>query len=192
MNGTYTVIRSSRRTIGLEIRDGRLIVRAPRSASQREINRVLSEKRAWILKHLEASRIRAEKAAAVPPLTPAELRALAEEALRVIPERVRHYAGLLGVRPTGITIRNQRTRWGSCSSKGRLNFNCLLMLTPPEVQDSVVVHELCHLKEMNHSAAFYREVYRIFPEYDRWHGWLREHQTELLARLGSSAAIPLP
>jgi len=187
MNGTYTVIRSSRRTIGLEIRDGRLIVRAPRSASQREIDRVLSEKRAWILKHLEASRIRAEKAAAVPPLTPAELHALAEEALRVIPERVRHYAGLLGVRPTGITIRNQRTRWGSCSSKGRLNFNCLLMLTPPEVLDSVVVHELCHLKEMNHSAAFYREVYRIFPEYDRWHGWLREHQTELLARLGSSA-----
>ena len=101
-----------------------------------------------------------------------------------IPDRVRHYSGLLGVQVRRITIRNQRTRWGSCSAQGNLNFNCLLMLTPPEVIDSVVVHELCHLIEMNHSERFYQEVLRVFPEYDRWHGWLKEHQTELMARLG--------
>ena len=184
MSLSYTVVRSSRRTIGLEIREGRLIVRAPRSASRWEIDRVLAEKRAWIEKHLEAARLRAQRTAAIQPLSSGELHALAEQAVRVIPERVRHYAALIGVRPTGITIRNQRTRWGSCSSRGRLNFNCLLMLTPPEALDSVVVHELCHLKQMNHSEAFYREVYRVFPDYDRWHGWLREHQEELMARLG--------
>ena len=77
--------------------------------------------------------------------------ALADQAVKTIPEKVRYYAPLVGVTYGRITIRNQRTRWGSCSSKGNLNFNCLLMLAPPEVLDSVVVHELCHRKEMNHS-----------------------------------------
>jgi len=180
----YTLIRSNRRSIGLEIRGGELIVRAPRAASQADIERVLDAKRDWILKHLEASREKEARAAAVEPLTPEELRALADAAVRYIPERVRHYAALLGVRVRGITIRNQRTRWGSCSAKGNLNFNCLLMLTPPAVIDSVVVHELCHLKQMNHSEAFYREVLRVFPDYYRQHAWLKEHQAELLARLG--------
>ena len=83
-----------------------------------------------------------------------------------------------------MTIRNQKTRWGSCSSNGRLNFNCLLMLAPREVLDSVVVHELCHLKEMNHSDRFYAEVYRVFPEYDRCSRWLKTDGTVLLARMG--------
>ena len=85
-----------------------------------------------------------------------------------IPERVRHYAPLVGVSFGRITIRNQRSLWGSCSAKGNLNFNCLLMLTPPEVIDSVIVHELCHRKEMNHSKAFYAEVRRVFPDYWKW------------------------
>ena len=75
-----------------------------------------------------------------------EIKALAEQALKVIPERVKYYAEKLGVTYWRITIRNQRTRWGSCSQKRNLNFNCLLMLVPPEVLDSVIVHELCHIK----------------------------------------------
>ena len=82
-----------------------------------------------------------------------------------------------------VTIRCQRTRWGSCSAKGNLNFNCLLLLAPPEALDSVVVHELCHRKHMNHSAAFYAEVLRVFPDYRKWNGWLREHGAALLARV---------
>ena len=101
----------------------------------------------------------------------------------MIPERVRYYAERIGVRPKKITIRNQKSRWGSCSAGGNLNFNCLLMLAPTEVMDSVVVHELCHMKEMNHSERFYREVYRVYPEYDRCHRWLKEHGAELLARM---------
>ncbi len=184
MSISYRLIRSSRTTLALEIRNGELIVRAPRYASQAEIDRLLTEKTGWIQKHLQKSRERAAQAASVSPLTREEMNRLADQALRYIPERVRHYAAVLGVRVRRITIRNQKTRWGSCSAQGNLNFNCLLMLTPPEVIDSVVVHELCHLIEMNHSERFYREVLRVYPDYYRWHGWLKEHGTELLARLG--------
>ena len=168
----------------MEIKAGELIVRAPWTATQREIDAMLRDHGDWIEKHMRMSRERMETAAGIRPLTEEELKALGRKAAAYLPDRISHYAGLLGVRPGKVTIRAQRTRWGSCSASGSLNFNCLLMLTPPEVIDSVVVHELCHLKEMNHSARFYAEVRRVYPEYDTWHGWLKAHQTELLARLG--------
>ncbi len=184
MQLSYRLIRSRRKTMALEIRDGSLLVRVPLQATQADIDRMLREKMSWILPRLEASRQRAETARSVPPLTREELEELADRALAYIPGRVRYYAEKLGVTWGRITIRNQRTRWGSCSSRGNLNFNCLLMLTPPEVIDSVVVHELCHRKEMNHSERFYREIYSVYPEYDRWNAWLKEHQAGLMARLG--------
>jgi hypothetical protein len=116
-------------------------------------------------------------------LSAEEIRQLADQALKVIPERVKYYAPLIGVDYGNITIRNQRTRWGSCSSKGNLNFNCLLMLTPPEVIDCVVVHELCHRKEMNHSRKFYQEIYRVYPEYDKWNQWLKQHGSAIMSRM---------
>ena len=183
MNIHYQLIRSDRKTIGLEIRNGELLVRAPLLASMAEIEQVLLQKQHWIDVHLAKSRKKIAQTASIAPLTPDELQELGQNALRYIPERVKYYASKMGLRVHSITIRNQRTRWGSCSSKGNLNFNCLLMLTPPEVIDSVVVHELCHLREMNHSPRFYAEVYKYFPDYDKWHSWLKEHQAELLARL---------
>ena len=116
-------------------------------------------------------------------LTEAEIDELKARAAKVIPERVAYFAGIVGVSYGRITIRCQKTRWGSCSSKGNLNFNCLLMLAPPEVLDSVVVHELCHLKEMNHSKAFYDEVLRAYPNYREDHKWLKEHGSELMSRV---------
>ena len=83
-----------------------------------------------------------------------ELEALADRACQVIPERVRYFAPKVGVDYGMITIRNQKTRWGSCSARGNLNFNCLLMLAPSEVIDYVVVHELCHRKETESFAPF--------------------------------------
>ena len=179
----YQVVYSRRKTLGLEIREGRLTVRAPAGTPRTEIEKLIREKQHWIETHLERSRERTENAAAVPKLSCEELQALGERAVKVIPERVRYYARQIGVQPRKITIRNQKTRWGSCSAGGNLNFNCLLMLAPAEVLDSVVVHELCHMKEMNHSERFYREVYRVFPDYDRCHGWLKEHGAELMARM---------
>ena len=117
------------------------------------------------------------------PYTAEEIHALAEKALAVIPEKVRKYASMIGVDYGRITIRNQKTRWGSCSGKGNLNFNCLLMLFPDEVIDYVVVHELCHRKQMNHSAEFYAEVEKIFPEYRRCQKWLKENGNFYMSRL---------
>ena len=116
-------------------------------------------------------------------LTEEELKDLTKKAKKVFPERVAYYAPLVGVEYGKIFIRHQHTRWGSCSSKGNLNFNCLLMLAPPEVLDSVVVHELCHLKEMNHSKKFYAEVLRVYPDYKKCQKWLKEHGRELMAKI---------
>jgi predicted metal-dependent hydrolase len=180
---SFEIVRSGRKTLAVQILKGKIIVRAPYLATDGEIRHFLESHRAWIETHLERSRQRMAENAGAEKLTMAEIQALADQALKVIPERVRYYAPKIGVTYGRITIRNQRTRWGSCSTQGNLNFNCLLMLTPPEVVDSVVVHELCHRKEMNHSERFYREVYRVFPEYDKWNRWLKEHGEALMARM---------
>lgn len=117
------------------------------------------------------------------PYTHEEMRDLVAKALQVIPERVKHYSVIIDVDYGNVTIHNQRTRWGSCSSKGNLNFNCLLMLFPTEIIDSVVVHELCHRKHMNHSPQFYAEVEKAFPNYQRCYRWLKENGGIFLSRL---------
>ena len=179
----FEVIRSKRRTLAAEIREGRLIVRAPMRVSEAEIGRFVENHRRWIETHLQRAQARERERAEAVRLTQDELRALAELAARVIPERVRLYADRIGVTYGRITIRRQKTRWGSCSTKGNLNFNCLLMLAPPEVVDSVVVHELCHRKEMNHSARFYAEVLRVMPDYRERRRWLKENGSAILNRL---------
>ena len=82
-----------------------------------------------------------------------------------------------------ITIKNLVSRWGSCSTKGNLNFNCLLMLTPDYVIDYIVVHELCHLREMNHSEKFWAEVEKIMPDYQRAELWLKQNGGNLISRM---------
>ena len=182
---TYRVIRSRRKTISIEVNDDlEVIVRAPKWVAKRDIRYFVDEKENWIRKAKERVRKAKENASDKPDvrLSEEELQELKDRAKEVIPGRVEHYAGLLGVTYGRITIRHQKTRWGSCSSKGNLNFNCLLMLAPPEVLDAIVVHELCHRKVMSHSATFYREVYRVYPDYDKWNRWLRDHGRELQLR----------
>jgi predicted metal-dependent hydrolase len=180
---TYKLIRSNRKSIAIEVRPEGILVRAPFQATQAQIDAFVLSRADWI------RNAQAKIAAAPPPppvespLSMEEIRDLANKALAYIPSRVKHYAPLVGVSIGRITIRNQRSRWGSCSTKGNLNFNCLLMLTPPEVIDSVVVHELCHRKEMNHSKAFYAEVLRVFPDYWKWDKWLKENGDKLMRRM---------
>ena len=177
------IIRSNRRTISIEIKPSNIIIRAPRRMSSQEISAFVLKKKAWIEKHWSQMQERQRMRNQFGPYTTEELKALAEKAFVVIPEKVKHYAPLVGVDYGRITIRNQRTRWGSCSSKGNLNFNCLLMLLPDDVIDSVVVHELCHRKHMNHSPQFYAEVERVYPEYKRYDKWLSENGGVYLSRL---------
>ena len=179
----YEVIRSKRRTLAAEIREGRLIVRAPMRVADAEIERFVWQHRRWIETHLQRAQERERAREATPKLKQEEVRALARQAAQVIPERVAYYAARIGVTYGRITIRRQKTRWGSCSADGNLNFNCLLMLAPPEVVDSVVVHELCHRKEMNHSARFYAEVLRVMPDYRERRRWLKENGAAILNRL---------
>lgn len=176
----YKIKRSSRKTLCLEITAEGLLVRAPLRTSNADIASFVETKRDWIEKHLK--KVQERESSAV-KLTRKELENLAEQALKIIPQRVAYYAPQVGVTYGRITIRNQHTRWGSCSSKGNLNFNCLLMLTPPEVLDSVVVHELCHRKEMNHSAKFYEHVLRVYPDYHKWNKWLKDNGRALMARM---------
>lgn len=179
----YELIRSRRKSLCAEIKGNKLIIRAPLRAANEDISRFLSKNRKWIETHLAKAQAREQAKGSCHHLTTDELRALADKARKVIPARAAHYAPLIGVTYGRITIRNQRTRWGSCSSKGNLNFNCLLMLAPAEVLDSVVVHELCHRKEMNHSEKFYAEVLRVFPDYWKWNQWLKENGGLLMAMM---------
>lgn len=179
----YTIVRSSRKTVAIQVKPDGVVVRAPYRVSEKEIQSIVESKREWILKHMSLLENRLEEQASVTPFTADEIYALADQALKIIPEKVRHYATLIGVDYGRITIRNQKSRWGSCSDKGNLNFNCLLMLCPDEVIDSVVVHELCHRKHMDHSPAFYAEIDKVFPDYGRCHKWLKENGGAILRRL---------
>ena len=169
--------------MSLEVTRAGLVVRAPLCASRRSIDSFVESRRSWAEEKLSALREREMRAAAAPPLTADDVKALSKEAAEYFPRRAVHFAKLIGVEYSRITIRCQRTRWGSCSSKGSVSLNCLLMLAPREAADSVLVHELCHIKHPNHSDAFYREVRRAFPEYDRWNAWLKENGSVLLMRV---------
>ena len=178
-----TVIRSSRKTLSIQLKPGEIIARAPLRMKDKEIYEFIESKKAWIEKNLAGIDERQKALDEVKPFTEEEIKALAEKAKVIIHERVRLYAPKIGVTYNRITIRCQRTRWGSCSSKGNLNFNCLLALFPLEVIDSVVVHELCHRKHMNHSAQFYAEIEKVFPQYKRWHKWLSDNGGMYLGRI---------
>ncbi len=176
--------RSRRKTIALEVTaDVRVIVRAPMRMKEKEIARFVQEKSAWIEKSLELVRQRKAEREAQEKLSAEDIRRLADQALELLPGRVAYYAPQVGVTYGKITIRNQKSRWGSCSAKGNLNFNCLLMLTPPEIQDYVVVHELCHRRQMNHSEQFWREVERILPDYGERRRWLKENGSRIIGRM---------
>lgn len=176
----YTIVRSSRKTVAIQITaDGRVILRCPNRMPERDVLRFAESKRDWIEKHL----VTLSAQPSLPTFTEADLHTLAAQIKPCIAERTAYFAELLGVTYGRITIRCQRSRWGSCSSKGNLNFNCLLALVPEEVLDYVIVHELCHLLEMNHSPAFWGNVARLIPDYRIYRKWLKDNGAALIGRL---------
>lgn len=178
-NYDIELIRSRRKTIAIEIHpDLSIRVRAPLRMPQYRIMEFLEEKEHWIDLHLEKMRQRQESNAdqmSRTSLSEEEIKQLTELAKEVIPQRVAFFARQMDVTYGRITIRNQKTRWGSCSQAGNLNFNCRLMTMPPEVLDYVVVHELCHRKQMNHSRAFWEEVEKVLPDYRVTRQWLKQN-----------------
>lgn len=178
------LIRSNRRTISLEITSsGEVVVRAPRFMPENEIRAFVEKKSSWLAKHLQKKEQDRETLQEEGRLTEQEMKRMQELAKYVIPEKVCYYARLIGVAYGRISIRKQKSRWGSCSREGNLNFNCLLLMAPPEVLDYVVVHELCHRLEMNHSPKFWAHVENVIPDYRKQRKWLKEHGGKLMLRM---------
>ncbi|MCR5459316.1 MAG: M48 family metallopeptidase [Acetatifactor sp.] len=178
------IIRSKRKTLSITVREGNVIrARAPYRLSQKEIYGFVESKQSWIRKQMDRLADERERVKEEGTFSRREIEELAGQLAEVLPETVSRYAKELGVTYGKISVRNQKTLWGSCTGKGNLSFNCLLALAPREVMDYVVVHELCHRLEMNHSARFWRLVERILPDYGVRRRWLREEGAILMKRM---------
>ena len=179
----YTLIRSRRKTIGLSMdADGRVIVRAPYLCTRGTIDRFVREQAGWIARQREKLAAIDKSAAADGALSEAEIRALSKSMKAVLPEKLARYSAALGVTYGRVSVRCQKSKWGSCSSAGNLNFSCLLMLAPDGVLEYVIVHELCHRRHMDHSKRFWADVELVFPAFRQHKKWLRENGPTLLKR----------
>lgn len=182
INFEYQLYKSNRKTISVEIgKDAVVIVRAPLRMSKRDIDNFLESKQRWIETHLLSVKERLSNMPAI--LTEDERKDLIKQAKIEIPKLTSFYAKLMGVEYGRITIRAQKTRFGSCSSKKNLNFNLAIMLMPDEIRDYVIVHELAHLKEMNHSSRFWREIEKIIPDYNPKRKWLQDNGFVFIHRI---------
>ena len=161
--------------------DKRVIIKAPIGTPVHVAEDFLREKKSWIINQLAKVEKQDKLAQELGPLSEKDIIALKKKAKKLIPERVAYYANLSGITYNRIFIRLQKSRWGSCSMEGNLNFNCMLMKAPERVQDYVVVHELCHRKEMNHSQRFWALVGEVIPEYRECRRWLKENGSVYIA-----------
>lgn len=176
------IIRSNRKTLGIEVtKEGKVLVRAPYFLPLQEIEKIVKKKELWIMKkilEINQQKFDRQQSGTGEP-TEERIRFLTAQARNEIPGRVKYFAEQMQVSYGRICIRHQKTRWGSCSSKGNLNFNCMLMAMPKEIQDYVIVHELCHRKEMNHSEEFWKEVEAVLPDYRVRKKWLRDYGNQV-------------
>lgn len=181
----YTVVFSKRRSIGFEVKPGgEIIVRLPQRMSVKAALPVIEERKDWIydayLKQKDKTDIQSarQEEQSDPRLAYLEKK-YKKAAKQYIYERVEYYLPLIGGSYRSIRIGDQKTRWGSCSSNGTLSFSWRLMLAPPRVLDYVVIHEICHLTHMNHSAQFWALVEAFDPDYKEHRRWLRENGNTL-------------
>ena len=182
---TYHIVRDARRrTLKATVEGGELVVYVPRGVSERQIRMFVTQNADRLEKMLRKEQSRTAAAEQAGLLSEAEIESLKKSAKKEFRRLVEYYAPLVGVTYGQIAVRVQKTRWGSCSSAGNLNFNALLMLAPENVREYVVVHELCHRKHMDHSKAFWAEVGRVYPGYRAAKSWLTKNGGVLQARAG--------
>lgn len=184
--GEYNVEvrRSKRKSAAIKITaDMQIVVFVPLYVSDNEIERMVISKSKWIDEHMLKVQSTIDERSKLEKITFEQIKELADQAVEYIPKRVKYYAEKENFVYNKITIKNLVSRWGSCSTNGNLNFNCLLMLTPDYVIDYIVVHELCHLREMNHSEKFWAEVEKIMPDYQRAELWLKQNGGNLISRM---------
>jgi predicted metal-dependent hydrolase len=164
----YTLKISKRaRSIRITVkRDSTVVVSMPRRASIHQVEHFVATKAPWIQKKVSYFVKRLQERPVLPYTgTHAEYQKHKEQARQLITRRIAHFNQFYGYNVGKITIRNQQTRWGSCSRKGNLSFNYKLALLPEYLADYVIVHELCHLGQFNHSQAFWDLVDKAMPNY---------------------------
>lgn len=172
-----SVIRSARKSLGLEVRDANTVLaRIPTRVSDRELKVFVENHRSWILEKTAVMAEREEKRKSTPAPLPELLSKTDWMKIQLkIGKRVRHYCETMGVTVGYVTVKNQKTRWGSCSAKGNVNFNYQLAFLPDELLDYVVIHELAHRRHMDHSMAFWAEVEKYCPDYRERREQLKEY-----------------
>ena len=158
----YSIIYSKRRTISLQVKnDASVVVRAPFDYNKELIDRFVSSHIDWISKKLDIVKSKPK----IDYLTDKQVKELKISVKEIITPIIAHYSKILNVFPRRVSINTAKTRFGSCSSNGNLNFSCRLGLYPHEAIEYVCVHELAHLKEMNHSPKFWAIVESVLPDY---------------------------
>lgn len=158
----YKLIYSDRRTLSMSIKDGELIIRAPKNVKNDVILKFIEKHSSWIKKNIEKSKKDTER---FNGLTDSDILELKKQAKKYFALKTQYYSKIMNVNYGRITITSAKTRFGSCSSKGNVSFSYRLMMYPEVARDYVVVHELAHRIEMNHSKRFYKIIENVFPDY---------------------------
>lgn len=214
----YTLIRSARKSIAIQIKDAAVLVRAPQRASKAAIDRFVQQKQGWIQKHLAGQQQTQQKREsfsinygdtallagrefpivategrpgfdghcfAIPAgMHSTQIKNLLVQVYRDVAEkllisRTQHFAVQMNVHPTAVRINAARTRWGSCSGKNSINYSWRLVMASPDIMDYVVVHELAHIREHNHSARFWAIVEQAMPHCQQYRKKLRALQQRI-------------
>lgn len=158
----FEIIRSSRRTVSLEVtREGEALVRAPMRMKREEIDAFVMKNMEWLISRME----RRERKNAHENISDEKKMELIALAKVIIPQKVKYFAKIMDIEPSGVKITGAVTRWGSCSGKNSLCFSWRLMLYPEKAIDYVVIHELSHILHHNHSREFWYTVEKYMPDY---------------------------
>ena len=158
----YQIKYSQRKSVGIKIKDGAVIVSAPYGTKKSVIDGIVKKHSEWIAKVISRE---AELKSKYTELSESEIKALRKSARTYFSEKCREYALVMGLEYNRISITGAKTRFGSCSSQKNICFSYRLMLYPEEAREYVIVHELAHLVEMNHSHRFYAIIERYMPDY---------------------------
>ena len=158
----YRVVYSARRTISISVDDSGVVVKAPNGTGDDTIKKLIVKYTPWIEKSLERYN---KKAALTSSLTDDDIKRLKKEARKYLVAKTEYFANIMGLKYGRITITSAQKRFGSCSSNGNISYSYRLMLYPEPAREYVVVHELAHRKEMNHSAKFYAIIESVLPDY---------------------------
>lgn len=171
------VVYTKRKSLGLQVKsDGTVSARVPFRVSDRAVRTFIESHTDWLIR--KRAEWMSPDSGGIRKLPEVETPSGKRQIRQLVTQRVEYYAGLMGISYGRISMRNQKTRWGSCSSDGNLNFNCRLLYVPKELVDYVVVHELAHRRHMNHSPEFWQEVEQYLPDYRELRKRLRQYGIE--------------